>query len=69
MAEDTDAQKKVSARRRLLQATIVGGTSLAVLPEKWTRPVTRLIVTPAHAQTTGPAPTTPEPDPTTTNTP
>ena len=44
-------------RRRLLKALTAGGGALAVstmLPSSWVRPIARIGVLPAHAQTTGP---------------
>lgn len=44
------------SRRRLLKAILAGGgavTTVKALPEKWTAPVMKTVILPAHAQTTG----------------
>jgi hypothetical protein len=47
------SEKTVSARRRLFQIMVVGGTAAIVLPEKWVKPVVDAVIVPAHADGSG----------------
>jgi hypothetical protein len=58
----------VAERRRLLKQAMAGGiVGVALLPERWVRPVVDAVIVPAHAQTS-PAQTTTTAAPGTTNT-
>ena len=52
MANKRNNDSLQRARRTLLKKSIVGAGVMALLPERWTRPVVQSVVLPAHAQAT-----------------